>query len=305
MHVLEYSALRLLAVILRVMGPDAASSTMGRIWQTIGPHTKRQDRVVANLQRAFPDRSAEMLQTISSDQWNNLGRTFAESFLIERLYRDDERFDFTPHAREIFDGLVQSGKGVVFVSLHTANWELACLPMAKALKLTGLYQRISNPLVDRYVTGLRTQVFRGGLLTKSHSTPRKVMQIVRDGGGIGMLGDQREKKGVEVEFFGETTRAQPFPAMIARRLDVPLIAGRAIRLDGSRFVIDGTAIPVPRSDDVSADIQVATQVVQRQFEDWIREYPGQWMWIHDRWRPTNERRRRKSATLDKSAPNAN
>lgn len=305
MHALEYSAMRLLAVILRIMGPDAASSMMGHIWQTIGPRTKRQERVVANLRRALPDKSVASLEAISNDQWNNLGRTFAESFLIERLCHEDERFGFAPHTREIIDGLVKSGKGFVLVSLHTANWELACMPMAKALKLTGLYQRISNPLADRYVTGLRTQVFRGGLLAKSHSTPRKVMQIVRDGGGIAMLGDQRERKGVDVEFFGEKTRAQPFPAMIARRLNVPLIAGRAIRLNGSRFVIDGAAIPVPRSDDVSADIQIATQAVQRQFENWIREYPGQWMWIQDRWRPTGQRRRRKSATLDKSAPNAN
>ena len=131
------------------------------------------------------------------------------------------------------------------------------------------------------------------------------MKTVRSGGSIGMLADQREKKGVEVEFFGQNTRANPFPAMIARRLNVPLIVGRTIRLSGARFRVEAEEITVPRSEDVSADVQIVTQAIQDRFEAWIREYPGQWMWVHDRWRPGRPRRLRATQALDKSDPNAN
>lgn len=304
-HALEYGALRVLAFLMRIMGTDAASGFMGRIWQSIGPRTRRHERVIGNLQRAFPAEPEDRLAAIALQQWNNLGRTFAEGFLIHRFFEEDSRVELTPPARTIFEGLANSGKGFVLVSLHTANWELALMPVARMFKLTGLYQRISNPLADRYITAQRQQVFRGGLIAKGHSTPRTVMQIVRDGGGIGMLADQRERKGVDVTFFGEETRANPFPAMIARRLGVPLIAGRAIRLEGARFVVDGNPIPVPVSDDISADVQAATQAIQAQFETWIRENPGQWMWVHDRWKQARPRRRKGRATLDKSAPKAN
>ncbi len=304
-HALEYAALRLLAFLMGAMGTDAASGLMGRIWQSLGPRTGRHARVLANLRRAFPDEPDDRLAAIARQQWNNLGRTFAESFLIHRFFSDDSRVELTAHARTIFDGLENSGKGFVLVSLHSGNWELALMPVARTFRLTGLYQRISNPLADRYITAQRRQVFRGGLIAKGHSTPRTVMQIVRDGGGIGILADQRERKGVDVTFFGESTTANPFPAMIARRLGVPLIAGRAIRQDGARFIVDGNPIPVPVSDDAAADVQAATQAIQSQFETWIREYPGQWMWVHDRWKPARPRRRRKGATLDKSAPRAN
>lgn len=295
--------MRALAWILRIMGIDAASGLMGRIWQAIGPLTARHRRVVDNLHQAFPDMPPGQLAAIARLQWNNLGRTFAESFMIDRFFGDTARIEFRQH--DLTDRIARSEKGFVMVSLHTGNWELISVPVAGNFKLTGLYQKLSNPLADRYLCKMREMVYRGGLLAKSVNTPRSVMKIVRAGGGVGMLADQREKKGVEVAFFGRDTRANPFPAMIARRLDVPLIAGRTIRLSGARFRVEAQEIAVPRTDDANADVQAATQAIQDRFEAWIQEYPGQWMWVHDRWRPGRPRRLRAIQALDKSGPNAN
>jgi KDO2-lipid IV(A) lauroyltransferase len=99
-----------------------------------------------------------------------------------------------------------------------------------------------------------------------------------------MLVDHREARGVEAIMFGLPALANPFPAMVARRLGVPLVAGRAVRLPGSRFRIEATEIPVPVTNHVRADVLAATQAIQDQFEAWIRERPGEWMWIQDRWR---------------------
>jgi KDO2-lipid IV(A) lauroyltransferase len=302
-HVLEYAALRTLAQLLRIVGIDAASGLMGWIWQTIGPRTARQQRVTGNLRLAFPDMGAEDLAEISRLQWNNLGRTFAESFMIDRFIDEPDRIEF--HQDDMVGQIAKSGKGFVFVSLHTANWELISIPVAEHLEITGLYQKLSNDKADRYLREMREMAYRGGLLPKSVRTPGTVMKIVRAGNGVAMLADQREKKGVEVEFFGQATRANPFPAMIARRLDVPLIAGRTIRLSGARFRVEAQELPVPRTEDMNADIQAAAEAIQNRFETWIREYPGQWMWVHDRWRPGRPRRRHSIQALDKSDPNAN
>jgi KDO2-lipid IV(A) lauroyltransferase len=302
-HVLEYAALRLLAGLLRLMGIDAASAMMGRAWQKVGPHTRRHERVKANLTRAFPDLPKARIDEIALQQWNNLGRTFAESFLIDRFFAEPDRIDF--RAGPIADRLEGSGKGFVLVSLHTANWELICIPVAGRFELTGLYQKLSNPLADDYLTAMRRTIYRGGLLSKSVSTPRTAMRIARDGGGVAILADQRERKGIEVEFFGQKTKANPFPAMIARRLDIPLVAGRTVRTGGARFHVEAAIIDPVRTDDASADVEAITQAIQKQFEDWIRDCPGQWMWIHDRWRIGHPRRGRRRPALDKSGPSAN
>ena len=300
-QVLEYSAVRALALLMRILGTDRASAMMGWVWQTVGPRTRRQERVIRNLQNAFPDYSATEIASIARLQWNNLGRTFAESFLIDRFIGEPGRFSVSDSA--LIDRIAETGKGFVVVGLHSGNWELACAPFAQSYMLTGMYQKLSNSRVDGYVRRLREQVFRGGLLAKSRATPKYAMQVVRDGGVIAMLADQRERKGVDVQFFDQASLANPFPSMIARRLNVPLIAGRAVRLDGATFRVDALEIKVPHTDDVSEDVKAATQTVQRQFEDWIREYPGQWMWVQDRWRLGV--RRRRSAGLDKSGANAN
>ena len=302
-NMLEYALLRLLAFALRLMGIDRASALMGAVWQRIGPKTARQSRVTGNLRRAFPELPDKEIERIAQFQWNNLGRTFAESFMIDRFIEEADRIEFSQH--DMADRIADSGNGFVLVSLHTANWELICIPVCKKLKITGLYQKLSNPRADRYLRRMRENVYRGGLLSKKVSTPRTVMKMVREGGGAAMLADQREKKGLEIEFFGHTTRANPFPAMIARRLDVPLIAGRAVRISGARFRVDAEELAVPRTDDMNADIHAAAQSLQSRFESWIREYPEQWMWVHDRWREGRPRRRRTTETLDKSEPNAN
>ena len=95
--------------------------------------------------------------------------------------------------------------------------------------------------------------------------------------------------------FGKPMLANPFPAMTARRLGTPLIAGRAVRLQGSRFRVEGIEIPVPVTDDPHADVRVATQALHDQFDAWIRERPGEWMWIHDRWRQSRRPPRRRRA----------
>jgi KDO2-lipid IV(A) lauroyltransferase len=72
--------------------------------------------------------------------------------------------------------------------------------------------------------------------------------------------------------------------MAARRLGIPLLAGRAIRLPGSRFRLQVVEIEVPVTDDAKADVAAATQAITDQFDAWIRERPGEWMWVQDRWR---------------------
>ena len=84
----------------------------------------------------------------------------------------------------------------------------------------------------------------------------------------------RESRGVAVTAFGKPMLANPFPAMMARRLGTPLIAGRAVRLTGSRFRVEGIEIPVPVTDDPHADVRVATQALQDQFDAWISRAAG-------------------------------
>ncbi|WP_143061977.1 lysophospholipid acyltransferase family protein [Faunimonas pinastri] len=296
-HRVEYLGLRMAAFLLRCLPLGWASGLMGKIWRVAAPLTYRHERVMRNLEIGFPGLTKAARRKIAAEQWENLGRTFGESFLIDRLIADDSRFD-NNIPDEIGNRFRGGGTGAVITGMHSANWEVAGRPISEFFPVIGLYQRLSNPLSDTYVVGLRTQVFGGGMLSKSRETPKRIMEWVRDGNAVAMLADLREARGVAVQFFGQETTANPFPAMVARRLGVPLIVGRAIRLPGVRFRIEAVEIPVPQTEDAAIDVQVATQAIQKQFERWIRERPGEWMWVNDRWRATQGRSRPRRRPLD-------
>lgn len=286
-HLLQYAALVCLGLLLRTLPIDLSSRAMGGFWRTIGPRSRRQGRVLRNLRIAFPGLEENAHAAIARRQWDNLGRTFAESFQIDRILADPSRIVIRDEVG-LRARLAGSGRGLVVVSLHTANWEVAGVAVHGVLPVAGLYQRLTNPLADSYVRTMRERVFTAGLFAKGPETVGRITRLVRSGHAVAMLADLRERRGRPVVFFGRETTANPFPAMLARRLGVPVLAGRAIRGMDARFVLEGVEIPVPMTDNVGDDVAVLTQAIQDQFEAWVRERPGEWMWVHDRWKETRE-----------------
>ena len=177
-----------------------------------------------------------------------------------------------------------SGKGVVFVSLHTGNWELVVVPtMRGGIEVAGVYQRMKNPKADAYMARVRRDRYPRGLFIKGADASRKLMRIVREGGAIALLADLRDGGGLVVSFLGRPAPSTTFPALLARRNDAFLVAARVIRTRGVHFRIEAEALDVPHTGDRDADVKEATCQIHRLFETWVREYPEQWMWAHRRW----------------------
>jgi KDO2-lipid IV(A) lauroyltransferase len=278
---LEVAGLRLLASMLRLMPLEAASALTGTLFRLFGRFSDRNRRAAANIALALPELDAGARRGILSEQWDNLGRTAAESLLVDRIVATPWRLDLVL-SPELERRLAEAG-GLVVVSMHSANWEIPTLAIQRFRPVMGLYQRLTNPLVEPYVLKLRENIFNGGLLPKGREAAHEAMKWVREGNAVAMLVDQREGRGLDVTTFGQKTRANPFPAMVARRLAAPLIAGRCVRLPGCRFRLEAVEIPVTVTDDMQADVAAATQAVQDRFEIWIRERPGEWMWVQNRW----------------------
>ncbi|MEM8701257.1 MAG: lysophospholipid acyltransferase family protein [Pseudomonadota bacterium] len=281
---LEGIILNAAVFLFRLIPVDAASFLMGKSWRLFAPLNARHNRALEHLERAFPAMSESERTQIVRDMWENLGRVAAETFHIDRLLRQDRRFEAV--GDDVTNAMLDGEQACLLVSFHSGNWELCVQPVVRrGVDITGVYQALRNPKADKIVRNLRKDLYRGGLLSKGPETARKILATLKSGGIVAMMGDLREARGVQVPFFGQMAYANTVPASLARSCNVPIVLGRVIRKKGVHFRVEGQAITVPRTDNRQADILAATEQMHAIFERWITEHPEQWMWIHKKWAP--------------------
>ena len=281
-HRLEYAGYRLLGLFFFLLPVETASKVGGALVAWLGPKSrKRHPRLLRNLLVGFPEKSQAEREQLAREVWRNLGYVLGEFFHMDEIARD--RVEIVN--AELLGEIAGSGKGAVFCGAHQANWEGGSAVLAGfGLKPLAVYRPMSNPLVDADFMSRRLKYYPGGLTGKlDPETPVAMIRYARAGGSLAFLVDQQSHLGLETPFFGRPARTTPFPAMVARQCDMPLVLLSGERLPGVRFRMVASRIDTPRTDDRNDDIFKATAAVQAELEQSIRRRPEQWMWTHDRW----------------------
>jgi KDO2-lipid IV(A) lauroyltransferase len=275
----------------RYFDPIKTANLFGKITQRIGP-LLREDKIArANLTAAFPEKSPEEIEKILAGVWDNLGRVGAEFAHLDHIWEHDpahpelSRIEIPPRTHELFAQLRLDGKPALIFASHLGNWELPALAAVEhGLDAAVLYRRPNIESVNRIIEQMRA-VNMGTLIPASHDAPVKLAHALSDGKHVAMLVDQWFTNGVEVDFFGRKTKANPMLARLLRRVDCPIHGVRIIRLPGHRFRAELSEEVKPvRTADGKVDVQGTMQAITSVLEGWIREYPDQWLWLHRRWR---------------------
>ena len=69
---------------------------------------------------------------------------------------------------------------------------------------------------------------------------------------------------------------------------------RTVRLPGNRYRLEiEEKLTLARNKAGDIDVPATTQLLNDVVERWIREDPGQWMWIHRRWEQSGRKRRKR------------
>ena len=290
---LEYAALRVVVWLLRLAPLDMAGNISACIWQWVAPYGRRQRRALDNIARAFPEMPDADRRRIIHAMWGNLGRVMVETMQIDRIIADPSRIDFVSEA--VFKRYLGKMGPAVAMTLHMGNWELTAWPMTRTgWHAAAVYRLVKNPYVDRYLREQRRVIYPAGLLARGSDyegddsegqrTARRIMDFVRQGGRLGIVSDLYDRNGIPVPFFGTEARSTLVPAMIARRVGSRIWIARCVRIGAaSRFRIEVKELKVAWTANVADDIRTTTLAAQRQFEEWIREVPEQWMWSNRRW----------------------
>ncbi len=274
--------------VLKLFPADAAMNFMERFTRWIGPKTKRHKLTMTNLRNAFPEKSEAELEAIALESWGSIGRLAAEYAFLDTL------FDFDPDRAEpgrvevsgipLFLELRDNPRPFIVFTAHSGNFEM--LPVAGAsfgLDVTVLFRPPNNPYIAQKVFEFRKR--RMGNLVPSHAgSSFTLARQLEKGGSVGVLVDQKFRRGLKTKFFNNDVQTNPLVAKLVRQFGCEVYPARCIRLPGGRFRLElEPAIEIPRKEDGSVDVNATAQVLNDKVESWVREYPGQWLWYHDRW----------------------
>ncbi len=269
--------------------PDRASDFCGAVARRVGPWLPQHRIGQANLRAAFPEKDEAWIEATLRDAWENLGRVAGEYVHMAQIAAIDPDHPDTGRVRTenvpMFLALRDDGQPALCFSAHLANWELPAVAVAAHDMPTAVVYRMpNNKAVAREITRIRAPLM-GRLIRTRAQAAMEMAAALSAGEHLGMLVDQHFSRGVDVTFFGRRCKANPSIARLARRFDCPVVGVRVVRLANHRFRIDGFGPYVlPRDAQGQVDVPRATQMITDVIEGWVREYPGQYLWFHRRWR---------------------
>ena len=287
---LSYWAVKLLSHFVCLL-PHRAAMMIGAglarlLWPFIPARRKRLAQTqIEHCLHVSPAEAAR----IARESTLRFGPMLMEVLRFPVLRRHIEDYVTITGALHTMRASLAQGKGAIIATSHSGNWELMGGALALAgLPIVGVAKRQSAAGMDRFINEYRVLV---GMHVTYRSSVREMFRMIDQGWIIGLLSDQdpSRRDGVVVDFFGQETNAFTGAAAIARRCEVPIFpVFMHRRADGHHELTIEEPLYVEKTDDRAADVLRVTQEISAHIEAWIRRYPSEWFWLHDRWKSMRE-----------------
>ena len=286
-YVLEYLPVAVLDAVLTRLPERTAVAFGEKLGVALSWILPRRNRlVVANLERAFPEKTPDEVRRVARGVWKNVGRTAAE-FLRAPLVRKDQ-IGFK--GVDVLEAARAEGKGVVLATMHFGNWEWAAIATGMVCRdATAIARPIKNPFVNRWV--LKKRSVSGVGIIYHRQAVRASLKTMKANGVVAILMDQNlYQGGVFVDFFGRPAATTTLPALIHVRTGAPVVLAYLEHTPaGPVMAFEG---PIRATEGETQDDRIArlTQDLTTRIEEVIRRRPEQWFWVHDRWKRSAEAR---------------
>jgi len=269
----------------RIFGVETASAIGGFVGREFFYRTGLTGRARDNLLAAYPQMEKSECEQILREMWDNLGRTIAEYAHLDKMSIKGPNPRIVLAGLEHADVALASGKPVIFISGHFANWEVIQFAAAQyGVEGGAVYRPVNNPFVDHWMVRQRMRNGTPEQIAKGAQGTRRIFTLLRGGKAIFLLVDQKTNEGVAAPFFGRDAMTTPAPAALALKLGAILLPVSNERIGDTRFRITAhPPIDYSPSADHDRDILALTEKINEKVEQMVRYRPSQWLWIHRRW----------------------
>ncbi|MCS7013561.1 MAG: lysophospholipid acyltransferase family protein [Chloroherpetonaceae bacterium] len=245
----------------------------------------RRSLIEENLRYAFPEKSEPELQQLVRQIYLEQAIYFLEILRLPLVRtRQDAEALFEIDASLIESRCFSQGRGGIVVSAHFGNWELMAVCWALCVRpIAIVYKPLSNRWLNARLNQWRTAC--GNELISMQDAARLGLRRLREGKLLALLSDQSgHSDGFYLPFLGRPASVFLGAAVFALRTGLPLLLAMPIRTALGKYRIEFSEIP---TSDLSYSTESIHQLAQRYteaIERYIRRYPAQWFWLHNRWK---------------------
>lgn len=246
----------------------------------------RRKVVLKNLSIAFPELGAEARENLARDCYLSSAKTFIEIMALPSLKYEEIEHYFDQSSIEMALNAYNKGKGVVLMTAHFGNWEIAALGYARKLGIP--FSTLAQPQRNHFVTCWmeRERTKWGNRVYKTGHAAMTLYKALINGEIIAVVADQRgAEDGLRVPFFGVMSAVNEGSAALAIKTGAPIIFCIMIRQPDNSYKMETREISFDNLPDTKegkiAEISRRHTAV---LEEYIRSYPEMWFWMHNRWK---------------------
>ncbi len=287
--------MRILSIVVHISNVETSlriARFFGRLlWRY---YHRGRKRALENLRASFPQKSEEWIWRTGKQSFQHVAMLAMDLVFVPRLvkrhnWRDYSRYKTVERAK----WLMQEGRGLLMVAAHYSNFEI----MGYLLGLFGfnvysIARPLDNKYISRYLYGIREQA--GQRIIDKKGAAVLMGKIASTGATLCFIADQDAgRKGVFVDFFGRKASTYKSIGLLAITNNIPIGVGYSRRIDNRFFFEIGVnRIIFPEEwADKEDPLKWVTQEYSKAIEEFVRQDPTQYWWLHRRWktRPKDER----------------
>jgi len=271
--------------------PLRGAYALGHLFGRLSPYisAKQYRRMCADIAISFGETMTEAeMSALARAAAMRLSESLIEFLRLPHMSREAVLRMGRIEGMEHIEHALGHGHGVILLTGHLGNWELAGTLMGLSQYKTTAVARAQN---DTGFTDLLNRMREThGVKIIPMTDIRGCIRVLQRNECLAILGDLNARApGVFVNFFGRPAATYAGVAYLAHTTGAVVLPGFDERLpDNTHRVVIQPPIPTSHTGDRQHDLLVTMVRVQQVIEQAVRARPADWYWLLQRWRTRPE-----------------
>jgi KDO2-lipid IV(A) lauroyltransferase len=254
-----------------------------------------------NGQKHASNSPSPIAYSIAKETFKNLGKSFVEVIKIYYGFGKGIIDNIEIRGVENYHRAKSKNKGVIFITGHCGNWELMALAFSFRIDNVSAVARMqNNPYLNMLVEKTRKKY--GNRIIYKKGALKSMLSELKNNKGVVILIDQAAAKdeGFVIDFLGRPAWTTKTPAIIARKTGASVLPIFISRTGDSHIINIYPEVALSANEDIDSDSEKSHKTFENRdkaiiedtkrfsefIENYIKEHPSEWLWIHKRWKRT-------------------